>query len=179
MSFEISNKGRPPQDLRWGPYAVVEREHSTILCLLGMNVLCFLLYCFYVLNYLEFSKDVIKGQCCPCIGHNWNQSLFQVCFQSFAISNYYKCFERCRDLRLHIPTRTVSCPVTTRTVSKKFPGNFLKFPKKLRALLPLAHYRKGNFPRFVYYFRLFCSMNSILIKYSYNCNKINMAKFTL
>ena len=22
-----SNKGRPPQDLRWGPYAVVEREH--------------------------------------------------------------------------------------------------------------------------------------------------------
>ena len=80
---------------------------------------------------------------------------------------------------LHIPTRTVSCPVTTRTVSKKFPGNFLKFPKKLRALLPLAHYRKGNFPRFVYYFRLFCSMNSILIKYSYNCNKINMAKFTL
>ena len=34
-----SNKGRPPQDLRWGPYAVVEREHSTILCLSGMNVL--------------------------------------------------------------------------------------------------------------------------------------------
>ena len=59
VSFEISNKGRPPQDLRWGPYAVVEREHSTILCLLGMNVLCFLLYCFYVLYYLEFSKDVI------------------------------------------------------------------------------------------------------------------------
>ena len=26
-----SNKGRPPQDLRWGPYAVVEREHSTTL----------------------------------------------------------------------------------------------------------------------------------------------------
>ena len=39
VSFEISNKGRPPQDLRWGPYAVVEREHSTILCLSGMNVL--------------------------------------------------------------------------------------------------------------------------------------------
>ena len=47
--------------------------------------------------------------------------------------------------RLHIPTRTVSCPVTTRTVSKKFPGNFLEFPKKLRALLLLAHFRKGNF----------------------------------
>ena len=46
---------------------------------------------------------------------------------------------------LHIPTCTVSCPVTTRTVSKKFPGNFLKFPKKLRALLLLAHFRKGNF----------------------------------
>jgi hypothetical protein len=25
---------------------------------------------------------------------------------------------------LHIPTRTLSCPITTRTVSKKFPGNF-------------------------------------------------------
>jgi hypothetical protein len=24
----------------------------------------------------------------------------------------------------HIPTRTLSCPITTRTVSKKFPGNF-------------------------------------------------------
>ena len=54
---------------------------------------------------------------------------------------------------LHIPTRTVSCPVTTRTVSEKFPGNFLKFPKTLRALLPLAHYRKGNFPRFEEAFR--------------------------
>ena len=24
---KLSNKGRPPQDLRWGPYAVVERKH--------------------------------------------------------------------------------------------------------------------------------------------------------
>ena len=51
------------------------------------------------------------------------------------------------NLRLHIPTRTLSCPVTTRTVSKKFPKVSWKFPIKFRALLPLAHFRKGNFSR--------------------------------
>ena len=49
--------------------------------------------------------------------------------------------------RLHIPTRTLSCPITTRTVSKKFSKVFRKFPIKFRALLPLAHFRKGNFSR--------------------------------
>ena len=35
--------------------------------------------------------------------------------------------------------------VPTRTVSRKLPEISLKVPKKLRALLPLAHFRKGNF----------------------------------
>ena len=47
--------------------------------------------------------------------------------------------------RLHIPTRTLSCPITTRTVSKKFTKVSWKFPIKFRALLPLAHFKKGNF----------------------------------
>ena len=37
--------------------------------------------------------------------------------------------------------------VPTRTVSKKFPKVSRKFPIKFRALLPLAHFRKGNFSR--------------------------------
>ena len=49
---------------------------------------------------------------------------------------------------LHIPTRTLSCPITTRTVSKKFPKISRKFAIKFRALLPLKHFRKGNFSRF-------------------------------
>merc|ERR1712051_936622 len=48
---------------------------------------------------------------------------------------------------LHIPTRTLSCPITTRTLSKKFLKVSRKFPIKFRALLPLAHFRKGNFSR--------------------------------
>ena len=35
--------------------------------------------------------------------------------------------------------------VPTRTVSRKLPDNYRKFPKKLTALLPLANFRKGNF----------------------------------
>ena len=41
--------------------------------------------------------------------------------------------------------REITKKVPTRTVSRKLPEISLKVPKKLRALLPLAHFRKGNF----------------------------------
>jgi hypothetical protein len=48
--------------------------------------------------------------------------------------------------RHHIPTHTLSSPITTTTVSKKFPKVSRKFSKKIIALLPLTHLlRTGNF----------------------------------
>ena len=49
---------------------------------------------------------------------------------------------------LHIPSDTVSCPITSDTVSKKFPKVSRKFDKKLIALLLVTQLRKGNFLRF-------------------------------
>ena len=51
-------------------------------------------------------------------------------------------------LRHHIATRTLSSPITSEAVSKKFPGNFQKFPKKLEALLLVAQLGTGNCYRF-------------------------------
>ena len=48
----------------------------------------------------------------------------------------------------HIATHSLSSPITSETVSKKFPGNFQKFPKKLEALLLVAQLGTGNFYRF-------------------------------
>ena len=50
--------------------------------------------------------------------------------------------------RHHIATHSLSSPITSETVSKKFPGNFQKFPKKLEALLLVAQLGTGNFYRF-------------------------------
>jgi hypothetical protein len=49
---------------------------------------------------------------------------------------------------LHIPSDTVSCPITSDTVSKKFPKVSRKFDKKLIALLLVTQLRTGNFLRF-------------------------------
>ena len=48
----------------------------------------------------------------------------------------------------HIATHSLSSPITSETVSKKFPGNFQKFPKKLEALLLVKQLGTGNFYRF-------------------------------
>ena len=48
----------------------------------------------------------------------------------------------------YIPTHTLSSPITSETVSKKFPGNLQKFPKKLEALLLVTQLGTGNFYRF-------------------------------
>ena len=55
---------------------------------------------------------------------------------------------KCTFPRLHIATHTLSSPITSETVSKKFPRNFQKFPKKLEALLLVAQLGTGNFYRF-------------------------------
>ena len=67
-------------------------------------------------------------------------------FERMRLSKFYTLAEYV--LRHHIATHSLSSPITSETVSKKFPGNFQKFPKKLEALLLVAQLGTGNFYRF-------------------------------